>query len=950
MAEAATDPLPVRVLQAGMQAAEDVLRGGSHDEALRQYALLLQRVLARRIDTGQAFRAADLAVLERVAELAVLFARLEAADDLLHAMARVCEQAGNPLAADHAFLKRAEMFASAGRLDDARLRMADLAPSIGRLEAIQLDAAGLAEWESHVDWQRHAHVERVALLTRCLLVMGRLLVGLGRYGEALAAIEHGLAHASADAPDLALRARAPLMFLRARALAERGDLEPASLALADLARVPEGELSLSTQAQRLELQGRLAMWSGRLHDAAKILRMAVVHCGAAGLAPARAAASLNLAQVLVLLNRIGEALALVDDAAEVARIVRDEALRLRCAALRQLAVARRSSQAYASAVGLSASAMAEGLDVPTEDDPAAVRRPDEIATTLRTEDFLPRFEERTLQFQWTLARDPDAAQHRLAELREAFGQSDSRLVEPRCTLLEGLLHARRGKHAAAARAFAKAGDDFAAIGLPADRWQAMHLQARSLLRDGHAEAAHVIASDAETLLDSLIESMPATDRAIYLLNKATVQEEALLLHVDELQRDAARVHKVRGLGQLAARWRHSGRIHALLDLLDRHRDAVAARELGAPEQHGRRRAPSLAARLLLAPRDQALVTFIVLPDRLVAIWSTFLRIGYVVTPVTRLELREHVRRWHEHAHGALEAHCTSDEAVAAHGATSQELLARIARRLQLDTVLDALPERATRLVVLGDDVLHGVPFAALPHRGAPLIRRFTLSTAFDSCLRPPPRPAAARRGLVVGVSTAAGERPLSAVRGECEDVATWMRGRGIAPGVLLEAQATRATVAARLPEVGFAHVACHGRFVPDRPEHSGLMLARDGDGDGLLSLRELAAMNLQHCDHLTLSACWSADSFVLPGHRIISLPEVLWRGGAHSILGSLWPVVDEISAPFMRRFHAALDRVARDAALREAQLACLDDPDTAAPYFWAGFVLHGDPRPLPATR
>ena len=102
---------------------------------------------------------------------------------------------------------------------------------------------------------------------------------------------------------------------------------------------------------------------------------------------------------------------------------------------------------------------------------------------------------------------------------------------------------------------------------------------------------------------------------------------------------------------------------------------------------------------------------------------------------------------------------------------------------------------------------------------------------------------------------------------------------------------------------------------------------------------------------MTLSACWSADNFVVPGRWIFSLPETLCRAGARSVLAALWEADDRIVDAFMRRFYANLTHLSRAEALREVQLACLRNQlhvgiDTSDPIVWAGFYLFGDDRSL----
>jgi len=97
-----------------------------------------------------------------------------------------------------------------------------------------------------------------------------------------------------------------------------------------------------------------------------------------------------------------------------------------------------------------------------------------------------------------------------------------------------------------------------------------------------------------------------------------------------------------------------------------------------------------------------------------------------------------------------------------------------------------------------------------------------------------------------------------------------------------------------------------------------------------------------------LSSCWSANHFILPGRWIIGLAETLCRAGAHSLLGCLWLVDDDLTVAFLKRFYKYCETSARDKALRRAQLDCLrGELDCGVgrqsnPYFGAGYNLYGD--------
>jgi CHAT domain-containing protein len=116
-----------------------------------------------------------------------------------------------------------------------------------------------------------------------------------------------------------------------------------------------------------------------------------------------------------------------------------------------------------------------------------------------------------------------------------------------------------------------------------------------------------------------------------------------------------------------------------------------------------------------------------------------------------------------------------------------------------------------------------------------------------------------------------------------------------------------------------------------------------------VSLRDLSHLDLSGLDLLMLSSCWGADSFVLPGRFVLSLPEVCWRAGARHVIASLWEVDDEVGAASMQRFYQYLDSHAPDEALARTRDDCRHNRllpagavDTSHPFYWAGLQLYGD--------
>jgi CHAT domain-containing protein len=68
--------------------------------------------------------------------------------------------------------------------------------------------------------------------------------------------------------------------------------------------------------------------------------------------------------------------------------------------------------------------------------------------------------------------------------------------------------------------------------------------------------------------------------------------------------------------------------------------------------------------------------------------------------------------------------------------------------------------------------------------------------------------------------------------------------------------------------------------------------------------------------------------------------------GAARVLVSLWDVNDASTAALMTRVYQGIlqEKLSPVAALRKAQNAIRQDKRWSAPFYWAAFTLHGEPR------
>jgi tetratricopeptide (TPR) repeat protein len=955
---AADDPFPLDQMRARMESAEADLRASRLQQAFDGYREIMKRLLDRRTEGGKQFRGADLMVIERLAELAVLFGHAQAADDLLRAMVTLCDEAGNTIAADYARLKRVEVLLGTGRFDDAVGRFSDLASHIGALEDIATDESGLDAWEARIVWRNFPADERTVCLTRAYLVMGGFMMRLGVYGDALRMLERGLHHTSgAGSQSLVYQTKVGLHASRARALLEAGRLDDARAALAQCGAEPQ---SPAARLQTLELEGKIALLRGELSSAVQHLRNAMTLCASNALHRAQAVATLNLAHSLVLLNRVEEALSLIDNAHALACALGDQVLLARAQSIQHVALARRVSSAQAVEMTLSVTSMTNEWSTLTFG-PGLRALPTQIGETSDRDSFLAQFEDRALVFQWELATHPAQAVRSYNLIEQAYAHSDSGIIKARLLVLEGMLRSARADHTGAEACYVKATARFKVLGFVPELWRLTQQRAENLMHLGRVSESEQIITDAAQLLDTLCASLPGPEQAIFLLNKFTAQESELKARVDELVRAMEVTRAMRPWRRLYGRYVTLRRLSDVTNRLHAFKAGLAGQQIGAsendfpvPAANGVGRIVRMFGAMALAPRDRAVVSFIVLPDRVLVMWSMFLGAGFAVRPVTRGVLRDTVAQWHQLAqHEPFFAVAGDAQEVEARQRQVDELLVKLGEMLNLDAWIGALPPRIERLTIIADDVLHGLPFAALKHGGRYLVERFAISFGFHSPgYRPRDDHIARGKGLVVGVAQAPGEATLELVGAECARADAWLRAHGMESSVFLDEQACHADITRELCEASIAHFACHSVFEPDAPDKSGLWIKDELGTSRRLTIRDLAALRLSACRHVTLSACWSADSYVIPGRWVISLPEVLWRSGVHSVLASLWQVADDIGEAFMNRFYDNLERLPRDLALRDAQLQCLHNalsvtshnvPISAGPFFWAGFVLNGAP-------
>ncbi|MCB0642385.1 MAG: CHAT domain-containing protein, partial [Phaeodactylibacter sp.] len=171
---------------------------------------------------------------------------------------------------------------------------------------------------------------------------------------------------------------------------------------------------------------------------------------------------------------------------------------------------------------------------------------------------------------------------------------------------------------------------------------------------------------------------------------------------------------------------------------------------------------------------------------------------------------------------------------------------------------------------------------------------------------------------------------------------------------VLSAAATEAAFKEKAPAFDLLHLAMHGEADFENPNFGNLIftdLDNPKEEDHRLYHYEIATMQLQ-AQLVVLSACETGIGRYEAGEGVFSLARSFMYAGVPSVAMSLWKVNDQSTSDLMARFYQELAAgKPKAAALQDSKAAYLEASRIRYrhPYYWAGFVLLGDSRPLKAA-
>jgi len=269
--------------------------------------------------------------------------------------------------------------------------------------------------------------------------------------------------------------------------------------------------------------------------------------------------------------------------------------------------------------------------------------------------------------------------------------------------------------------------------------------------------------------------------------------------------------------------------------------------------------------------------------------------------------------------------------------------------------------RADRLLIVPHDLIHLVPFAALPtskgEENAFLVDRYSMVVlptpmfrAWSSMRRQEPT----KLAMVVGINEFAMANRLKFAEEEARSIAGILSDSDLLLGS--RGQATYLNVMSNIADYSIIHIASHGLYIPAVPGAAHVLLRGQGrQKDEPLMAVDVLQTRL-NASLVVLSACQTATSHeggLPPDGDILGLPRSFLIAGAERVIASLWAVDDQSTRKFFEYLYRTvfsgswslkgwmLPKTAIDSALATAQRRIRSEyPD---PHYWAPFVLIGVP-------
>ena len=139
------------------------------------------------------------------------------------------------------------------------------------------------------------------------------------------------------------------------------------------------------------------------------------------------------------------------------------------------------------------------------------------------------------------------------------------------------------------------------------------------------------------------------------------------------------------------------------------------------------------------------------------------------------------------------------------------------------------------------------------------------------------------------------------------------------------------------------HISTHGIINTNKRGDNYLLFRRKSKEMDSLFISDVSLLDLE-AKFVSLAACETTKGMHIDGSGVFSLSKAFLKSGTQTVLKTLWKVDDKSTKEFMVKFYENwLTGVSVLDAQHQAKQYMRDSTEYAHPYYWAGFVLEGNP-------
>jgi CHAT domain-containing protein len=325
----------------------------------------------------------------------------------------------------------------------------------------------------------------------------------------------------------------------------------------------------------------------------------------------------------------------------------------------------------------------------------------------------------------------------------------------------------------------------------------------------------------------------------------------------------------------------------------------------------------------LLDKDTTLVSYFVTIEQTLAFLITRDSFQSLVIPVGEQELEKAVISFHDSRSNLNEP--------------SPQILKKLYTKL-LTPLKPYLKSRVIGIIPHG--ILHYLPFAALNDGQSFFGDNHTLFYLPSASVLP-----------FIQKKRKPGEQTLLALaQGQAEALPTLEYANQSAEAIsklynttaLVNSAATESAFRSRANQSGILFLAAHGTLSQVNPLFSRIVLAPDKENDGLLEVHEVYSLDLIKSNLVVLSGCQTQLGERSQGDDFVGLNRAFIYAGTPTVVASLWSVKEKQTSELMYSFFKHLkDGLGKAEALQAAQREMRANYPN--PYYWAAFVLTGEP-------